>query len=253
MNIFTRFLSEDEAYFVYTHYLQEHFPSAEVKPWKNISQMWADNSYFVIGIFEDTNDNVLPGSAVPGASASSAAVPDASTPGTANSTVAAALRGYAFFAEAPNCDACLLDYFAILPEYRSFGLGGCSLRLFSDLIGQKGKYLLFETEDIDFAKTDSERKTRTRRDSFYARNGCCLTDTKGTVFDQRYAVWVLPAPQETPGAISFGLADSGRSEAALFAPSEEALTKVCSDLQALYRHMVPGEKFNRFVDIRRVS
>ncbi len=130
MNTYTRFLREEEAHFIYKKHLKHHFPADEVKPWKSISRMWADDCYFAVGVFEDRGD------------APADAFDD--------------LRGYAFFVESPDCGACLLDYFAILPEYRDAGLGGRTLQRLAELVRGKGKYILLETEDIDYAKTDGQ-------------------------------------------------------------------------------------------------
>lgn len=203
MNTYTRFLREEEAHSIFETYLTQHFPADEVKPWKSIARMWADGCYFAVGVFEFCGD--MPANA---------------------SEELSQLRGYAFFVESPDTDACLLDYYAILPEYRSAGLGGHTLQRLTDLVRETGKYLLIETEDIDFATTEEEVSERTRRDAFYTRNGCVKTDTKGSVYGVRYAVWTL------------GLSDLD-------------LDKVCEDMNTLYRLMVPGDKFDRFVTIRR--
>ena len=148
------------------------------------------------------------------------------------------LRGYAFFVESPDCDACLLDYYAILPEFRDAGLGGRSLQRLAELVRDRGKYILLETEDIDFAKNDGQVAERTRRDAFYTRNGCVKTDVKGKVFTVHYAVWAL------------GLeAAHGADEAA----RSTAFDRACADMNTLYQLMIPGEKFRLFVKIVRAS
>ena len=134
MNTYTRFLREEEAHFIYKKHLKHHFPADEVKPWKSIARMWADGCYFAVGVFEDRGD--------------------------APADTSDDLRGYAFFVESPDCGACLLDYYAILPEYRDAGLGGHTLQRLSELVRGKGKYILLETEDIDFAKTEEQIAAR---------------------------------------------------------------------------------------------
>lgn len=203
MNTYIRFLREEEAHFIYRHHLKLHFPADEVKPWKSISRMWADGCYFAVGVFEDCGD-----------------VPDDASDGLP------LLRGYAFFVESPDCDASLLDYYAILPEYRDAGLGGRTLQRLAELVRGKGKYILLETEDLDFAKREEEIAERKRRDAFYARNGCVKTDVRGRIFTVRYAVWAL-------------------------GPADPDFDTVCADMNTLYRLMIPGGKFRRFVDIHR--
>ena len=228
MNTYTRFLREEEAHSIFETYLTQHFPADEVKPWKSIARMWADGCYFAVGVFEDCGD------------APAEASNDLSDSVESVDSDLSQLRGYAFFVESPDTDACLLDYYAILPAFRSAGLGGHTLQRLADQVRSKNKYLLIETEDIDFAETEEEITERTRRDAFYTGNGCVKTDTKGSVYGVRYAVWTLGLPEATGPASPFGSA-----------LSDAALTKVCEDMNTLYRLMVPGDKFDRFITIQR--
>lgn len=216
MNTYQRFLTESEAKKVYKTYLKHHFPADEVKPWKSISRMWADGCYFAVGIFESVGD--LPADASD----------NFSNPAASVGNDLSLLRGYAFFVESPDTDACLLDYYAILPAFRSAGLGGHTLQRLAELVRGREKYILLETEDIDFAKNEDQVSERTRRDAFYTRNGCVKTDVKGRVFTVRYVVWTL------------GLEGA-------------AFDRACADMNTLYKLMVPGEKFRLFVKIERVS
>ncbi|MBQ5581215.1 MAG: hypothetical protein IIT43_08205, partial [Clostridia bacterium] len=127
MNTYLHFLSQEEAHIVFRRYLKHHFPADEVKPWKSIARMWADDCYFAVGVFEDVGD----------------VRPDSQNSSGANeSDPLDTLRGYAFFVESPDCDACLLDYYAILPEYRDAGLGGRTLQRLAELVRDRGKYIL---------------------------------------------------------------------------------------------------------------
>ena len=90
MNTYLHFLSQEEAHTVFRRYLKHHFPADEVKPWKSISRMWADDCYFAVGVFEDVGD----------------VRPDSQNSSGANeSDPLDTLRGYAFFVESPDCDA----------------------------------------------------------------------------------------------------------------------------------------------------
>lgn len=217
MNTYLRLIDQSEAKQVYKKHLRHHFPRDEVKPWKSIERMWKDDSYFAVGIYEDFGD---------------APPRKKSDP----------LRGYAFCVAPPDCGAVLLDYFAVLPAYREAGLGGRTLQRLSEMMREQGKYILLETEDIDFSKNDAQRKERARRDAFYERNGCVKTDVKGSVFTVKYAVWMLGLPvapsQEDPL--------SGHVRATAF-------DRACEDMNTLYRKMVPGEKNTKFVKIQRVK
>lgn len=196
MNTYARLLSREEAKAIYKTEVPKHFPRDEIKPWKSISRMWKLNSYFAVGFYEDTG-----------------ASPEDPP-----------LLGYAFLVSPPDCGACLLDYYAVLPAYRDNGLGSRFLQRLKEVAYDREQYILLETEDIDFSKNEKQRDERARRDAFYARNGCVKTDVKGKVFTVRYAVWRLGGD----------------------APFEQC----CEDLRTLYRLMLPGEK-NLFVRIQR--
>ena len=79
----------------------------------------------------------------------------------------------------------LLDYFAILPEYRDCGCGSLFLqRLCSDLTG--AEIILIESGDPDCAESDAERAVSERRLRFYLRNGCADTGVTARVFGVEY-------------------------------------------------------------------
>lgn len=207
-------LSIEEAQSVYKAHLKRHFPKDETKPWKSIERMWKRGEYFAVGIYED-GESVGPDT----------------------------LRGYAFFVEPKDCGACLLDYYAILPEYRSSGLGGRSLQRLAELCAERGRYILLETEDLDFAKNEAQVEERQRRDSFYERNGCTKTDVKGSIFGVRYAIWCLGTPVDLPDS----------ADKANLSDQDALFDRACEDMLTLYRLMVPGEKNKFFVKIDRTQ
>lgn len=218
MNTHIRLLSQEEAHAVYKTQLKRDFPADEVKPWKSIERMWDDGEYYAVGIFEDIGE--LPPGVDP----------------------LVALRGYAFFVEPKDCGACLLDYYAVLPDYRSEGLGGYSLGLLAEYVRLRGRYVLIETEDIAFAENDAQIAERERRDAFYARNSCVRTDVTASVFGVKYVVWCLGTPPDFDGKFSD---DSTPDEV------DARFEQACEDMRTLYRCMVPGKKFSLFVKIER--
>ncbi|MCD7929859.1 MAG: GNAT family N-acetyltransferase [Clostridiales bacterium] len=126
------------------------------------------------------------------------------------------LTGYYVLAQAPQTPALLLDYFAVLPPFRGTGCGGEILRHLHETLPE-GRYLVVESEDPQVAADPAERKIRERRVAFYRRNGTALTNLTVRLFGVEYVLLTLG-----------------------IAPSAE---QVAVDYQALYRHMLPEDRF----------
>ncbi len=186
-------LSDVEA--IYNKYIHLHFPKEEIKPLKNIQRMWEDCAYQGLGMYENSEGK-----------------------GADN------LIGYAFFAMAENTPVLLLDYYAIVEEYRSKGAGSVFLQSMQSYLSEY-KGILLETEDIEHAANEEERRIRERRDEFYTRNGVMSTPIKSIVYGVRYAIWYL----------SF----DGKQD-------DEFCTEC---LRNIYRSMVPGEKYKEHIQI----
>lgn len=140
---------------IYNEWLVKHFPANEVKPLINIKNMWGIGGYEAYGWFEDT------------------------------------LIGYAFMCKDPNEHCVLLDYFAILDDYRSMGYGSKILTALKELMpGEKA--LIIETEDVNKAKSLEEAEERIRRDKFYTKNGIIKTCLTATVYEADYRIWYMP-------------------------------------------------------------
>ncbi|GGP07433.1 GNAT family N-acetyltransferase [Oceanobacillus neutriphilus] len=76
--------------------------------------------------------------------------------------------GYAIYQELSAFKGIFISYLAILPKYRSNGLGG---ELISQLNDLSPNGMLLEVEDPEAAKGKKDYTTRLRRISFYERNG----------------------------------------------------------------------------------
>ena len=178
---------------IYNAYIHLHFPQNEIKPLKNIQRMWENGYYQALAMYEQKENETK-------------------------------LIGYAFCAMAPNCRMLLLDYLAIVEEYRGLGMGGIFL---SEMRKCLTKYegILIETEDIDFAANEEERQIRKKRDAFYEHNGVVRTGIKSTIYGVHFANWQLPVS----GALS----------------DEECKR----NLEEIYKVMVPGTKNQMFVKI----
>lgn len=178
---------------IYNKYIYLHFPREEIKPLKNIQKMWSMGAYQALGMYEQKED-------------------------------ATELIGYAFLALEPDCNILLLDYLAIVEDYRGRGMGGIFLR---EMRKRLTKYdgILIETEDIAFASDEEERLTRQKRDAFYERNGVLRTGIRSRIFCVRYAIWQLPVSK----------------------PMTDAECK--QSLENIYKIMIPGAKNKMFVKI----
>lgn len=179
---------------IYTRWLCRHFPENEIKPLSSIRRMWRMGAYQALGLYERQGENT------------------------------GSLAGYAFFVGKPGESRLLLDYLAIVEEYRGSGAGSSFLwemrRQFASYEG-----ILIETEDVEYAADDAQRVERQRRDSFYERNGAVRTGVKGCVCGVHYTIWELPAA---------GCADREQTR---------------KNLEALYRVIMPEEAYDQYVRI----
>lgn len=185
---------------IYTQYLHRHFPANEIKPLKHIERMWDMGSYKALAMWAGT-------------------VPPRDMPAALEN-----LAAYAFLATAPGSGMILLDYFAVLEDFRGQGAGSLFLRA----MGQKFpeyKGILIETEDVDYARDEKELLARQKRDSFYEKNGVMRTGIRSSVYGVHYAIWNLPLT-ETAG---------------------EAESK--KGLEDIYHIMATGEKYGKNVHI----
>lgn len=179
---------------IYTQWLHRHFPKDEIKPFSSIRRMWRMGAYQALGLYERQGES------------------------------AGSLAGYAFFVNEPGESHMLLDYLAIVEEYRGNGAGSSFLQgMRQQFAHYKG--ILIETEDVEYAADDAQRAERKRRDSFYEHNGAVRTGIKGCVYGVHYVIWNLPVAE---------------------AADREETRK---NLEALYRIIVPDEKYDKYVHI----
>ncbi len=168
-------LSDSELLKMYQRYINEHFPADEVKPLETIERMVEMDYYYGLGLYDASED--FDGEL------------------EADWLEQLPLMGYAFFVKDTKENIMLLDYFAVLEEYRNDGWGSIFLSKMRD-IAEDYRGILLETEDIDFAKDEEERSLRERRDDFYARNGVVKTDVKSKLFGVNFAIWFYPVKEE---------------------------------------------------------
>ena len=189
MQAVLRELAEKEAHQIYKTGIIRDFPADEIKPWNRICQAMRAGIYRCLGLFEEE-----------------------------------ALRGYAFFVF--NGKTALLDYFAILPEYRARGWGSCFLRMLSEWLTPY-TCVLVEADDPDGTEDADELRIRKRRIRFYLGNGLIDTDVRAEVFGVCFVI--------------------------LRFPSGTVLTAgtVRESYAALYRCLLPDELYQKQVKIKR--
>lgn len=100
------------------------------------------------------------------------------------------LIAYYVLAHVPSCPAVLLDYFAVVPELRSNGIGRLVMvRVAGDLTAEQ--YLLIECEQPTSATDAEERRLRHRRYDFYRRCGAAPSGLCSTLWGVDYALLSL--------------------------------------------------------------
>lgn len=144
-------LKFDKIYEIYNTHLIFDFPEDEVKPLSRIKAMYEDDYYFAYGLFD--KDELL---------------------------------GYAYFVEAD--DAVLLDYYAVVEEKRNFGYGSIFLNVLKTELSYY-KTIILESEYTDAARNEEEKEIRTRRISFYKRNGMIETNIQTILFGVHYSIF----------------------------------------------------------------
>lgn len=149
-------ITYDEAAEIYNEWLVKHFPQNEVKPLINIKNMWDISGYEAYCWYEDNR-----------------------------------LIGYAYMCKNPADDYILLDYLAVVDDYRGKGYGS---KILSDLkeIYSGSHAVIIETEDLNKAENSEETHERIRRDHFYTKNGIIKSGITATVYSADYRVWYMP-------------------------------------------------------------
>ena len=141
----------------------------------------------------------------------------------------AELRGYAIFIIPDGLRYGLLDYLAVLREYRGTGVGHTFFEQVGGVLATryptlKGFYI--ESENIAFAADEGERQTREKRISFYRRNHCAMTTLESRLFGVDYSILLY----------DFG--------------EENAASATVKDLDDIYRAMFKEHHYENEVSVR---
>lgn len=133
-----RALTSEQLQFVYKVHMQRDFPPAERKPLARLLALLAEGNYEPYGLFADeTDQNMI---------------------------------AYALYWKAGDDPYVMLDYFAVLPEYRNRGEGSTLLRQMLDRFCRNGHGVFGEVE-APVSKDESVNSLRRRRLGFYDRAG----------------------------------------------------------------------------------
>lgn len=135
------------------------------------------------------------------------------------------LVAYAFLCDDSEKRFSLLDYYAVDASLRGQGYGRQAMALLRKLYAAYAG-LIIESEHPDFAGDEADLRTRQRRIAFYESCGLTVSSVRGRAFGVEYKI-LYAAGQETANdaAIAAALCD-------------------------IYRLLVPGADYERYVDIR---
>ena len=165
-------LTKEEIIAIYSTHSVRHFPADERKPVSSIERMASEGIYTGYGLY-------------------SSKYPDEAGKQMASSELGRNLLGYAFFTVLPEQQTCLLDYFAVMENYRSHGIGSLFLQHMKSSPAPYNGFLI-ESEDPDYAKGEAELSIRRKRLDFYEKNGALPTGIKATVFGVPYCLLFFP-------------------------------------------------------------
>ena len=140
---------------LYHEHLTRDFPTNELRSYENMKKLYHKGHYKILGYYKNHQ-----------------------------------LLAYACLATCPQHQYYLLDYFAVLPEYRSQKIGSQFLKELTQKLDANG--LIIEVETPSYANSPEEKKLRLRRIDFYTRNGATLSGVSGELFHVHFTLLYLP-------------------------------------------------------------
>lgn len=193
---FIKQLNLKEILDIYETEAVKHFPQDELKPSAAIVQLFQAGAYEGLALYKRSNE--------------------------AETGEQTALAGYALFAKVPETDILLLDYFAVLEDFRSCGAGSLFLALMKAYYKDR-KAILIETELVEKARDEEDRALRMRRNAFYERNGCRGSSVRSRLFSVDFGIYVMP--------LNVAFSDQ----------------QVYDGLEAIYRYMFMDKAYEKYV------
>ena len=130
------------------------------------------------------------------------------------------LMAYGFFVTDKKRGVFLLDYLAVSELCRGMGYGGKCLERIREFY-KREKGILLECESLESAQSEEEKLLRERRIRVYLENGCVRTKLRSLLFGVEYEILYMPLTEET--------ADGAK------------------ELENLYRKIMPGDWYEKYM------
>lgn len=178
-------LTEAQLETLYLNDVYRDFPESEIKPWQVVHDLYKKGFYIPLGCFKN-----------------------------------GVLIAYVLLIALKEKRTVLLDYFAVLPEYRNSGTGSAILKELRQFCAPFADNILIESEYPD---SSPDRDTAIRRLGFYRRAGADLTDTQVRLFGVRFLIFTLRCGSR---------------------PCDAA-----GEIESIYRVSVPKEQYDDVVEI----
>ena len=216
-----REFSEEQMTEIYNRYMVADFPQDELKPLGRILDMIKTGLCCAYGLYDDEKDG-------------------------------GGLRGYATFIVPDGLRYGLLDYLAVLKEYRGTGVGHAFFHLVGDTLTARYPALrgfFIESEAVAYAADERERQIREKRISFYIQNKCLDTVLGSKLFCVIYSILLYDFCSETGDVASTeGMALTGDVASTEGMTPTEGMASI-DDLDAIYRAMFPERHYKQNVDL----
>lgn len=150
-----RQLETKEMQYIYNTYMKTDFPADELKPLSAMVNMMERGHYRPYGLYEGEE-----------------------------------LRGYAYLVLTKEQGVALIDYLAVLSQYRGGGYGS---RLIEELRNAHACWqgLILEVENPEYAADEAELAMQKRRIHFYQKNGVELSELKVKIYGVPYQIMYL--------------------------------------------------------------
>ncbi len=148
-----RIFDDKERRIIYHEHLQKDFHQSEIKPYALMEKLVNEQRYLCYGAWDQKE-----------------------------------LKGYAFFVKGRDNQTLLLDYFAVLSDYRSQGIGGRFIQAIQESMIKDGLTLIAEVENPAYASDEQSRDLMNRRIQFYIRNGFKQSKVWSHVFTDEYMI-----------------------------------------------------------------
>lgn len=149
-------INENEVDYIYNNFMVKDFPKAELKPLERIKYTMSKGMCEVLALYDWEN-----------------------------------IKSYAVLIIPQNGEYVLLDYFAVVKNYRGTGIGHEMLGKIMKYIDRHKKHIngmFIECESPEYATSEYERIERERRIKFYKTCGCNETGFGSELFRVNYDI-----------------------------------------------------------------